>query len=212
MLSTVIDGAAIATVNSAGTEYAQGYIVVTGGRISAIGAGGGPTDARRAGGVDGRGCLATPGLVNTHHHLFQWITRGYATDGTLFEWLSALYPVWAGLDAGLEYTAASAGLGALALSGTSTAADHHYLFPRDGGDLLAAEIEAAQRIGLRFHPTRGSMNLGHSQGGLPPDRVVEDADEILAASQDAVARYHDPSVRLDAADQPGPLLAVLGHR
>jgi cytosine/adenosine deaminase-related metal-dependent hydrolase len=192
MTTVVIDGCAIATVDAGGTEYPSGHVVVTEGRISAVGPGPAPViEGARI--VDGRDCLATPGLVNTHHHLCQWITRGYAPDGTLFQWLTTLYPIWAHLDAGLEYAAASAGLAALALSGCSTSTDHHYLYPHDGGDLLAAEIDAARRIGLRFHPTRGSMNLGQSKGGLPPDNVVEEPDQIYAACQDAVAKYHDPS-------------------
>jgi cytosine/adenosine deaminase-related metal-dependent hydrolase len=191
MATVIIDGCAIATVDPAGAEHARGHLVLTDGRIAAVGAGPAPTiDGARV--VDGTGCLATPGLVNTHHHLYQWITRGFAPDGTLFEWLSTLYPIWAHLDAELEHAAASAGLAALALSGCTTAMDHHYVFPRGGGDMLGAEIEAARRIGLRFHPTRGSMDLGQSHGGLPPDIVVEDREEILAACVDAVVAYHDP--------------------
>ncbi len=188
----VVDGCAIATVDPAGTEYATGHVVIRDGRITAVGEGPAPA-AEGAQHVDGRGCLATPGFVNTHHHLYQWLTRGYAPDGTLFQWLTALYPVWAHIDADLEYTAASAGLAALALSGCTTAMDHHYVFPASGGDLLAAEIDAARRIGLRFCATRGAMNLGRSSGGLPPDEVVEDADRILAACEAAVASHHDPS-------------------
>jgi cytosine/adenosine deaminase-related metal-dependent hydrolase len=190
--STVIEGCAVATVDADGTEYAAGHVVVTDGRIAAVGPGPAPRidGARR---VDGSGCLATPGLVNTHHHLYQWLTRGFAQDGTLFEWLSTLYPIWSHLDEELEFAGASAGLAALALSGCTTAMDHHYLFPARGGDLLAAEIAAARRIGLRFHPTRGSMNLGRSAGGLPPDDVVEDAETILSACAAAVATYHDAS-------------------
>lgn len=191
MASTVIDGCAVATVDARGTEYENGHIVVTDGRIAAVGAGAAAhvEDARH---VDGSGCLATPGLVNTHHHLYQWITRGYAQDSTLFEWLTTLYPIWGHLDAELEYAAASAGLASLALSGCTTSTDHHYLFPREGGDVFGAEVEAARRIGLRFHPCRGSMDLGQSQGGLPPDHVVEDRDAILTACEQAVSRYHDP--------------------
>jgi cytosine/adenosine deaminase-related metal-dependent hydrolase len=192
MASVVIDDCAIATVDAAGTEHASGHVVITDGRIAAVGAGPAP-DVEGARLVDGSGCLATPGLVNTHHHLYQWITRGYAQDSTLFEWLTTLYPIWGQLDAELEYAAASAGLASLALSGCTTSTDHHYLFPRDGGDVFGAEIEAAQRIGLRFHPCRGSMDLGQSQGGLPPDHVVEDRDAILAACEQAVSRYHDPA-------------------
>jgi len=192
MATIVLDNCAVATMDAAGTEYAGGHVVITDGRITAVGAGAAPA-ADGAHRVDATGCLATPGLVNTHHHLYQWLTRGYVPDGTLFEWLTELYPVWAHVDADLEHAAASAGLAALALSGCTTAMDHHYVFPHEAGDLLAAEIDAARRIGLRFHPTRGSMDLGQKQGGLPPDSVVEDRDAILAASEDAVARYHDPA-------------------
>jgi cytosine/adenosine deaminase-related metal-dependent hydrolase len=143
--------------------------------------------------VDGSGCLATPGLVNSHHHLYQWIFRGLAQDATLFEWLVELYPRWARIDEPAVYAAASAGLGWLALSGCSTSSDHHYLFPRGSGDLLGATILAARTVGVRLDATRGSMDLGESAGGLPPDSVVEDLDEILSASKDAVDRYHDPS-------------------
>jgi cytosine/adenosine deaminase-related metal-dependent hydrolase len=188
----IIDGCAIATVDDLDQEYASGHLVIRNGRIDVVGDGPAPAveGARR---VDGSGCLATPGLVNVHHHLYQWITRGYAQDGTLFEWLTALYPVWRHLDTDLEYHAARAALASLALSGCTTTTDHHYLFPRDGGDVFAAEVEAARQIGLRFHPGRGSMDLGQSRGGLPPDDVVEDRDEILAACEHAVATYHDPA-------------------
>jgi cytosine/adenosine deaminase-related metal-dependent hydrolase len=188
----IIDGCAIATVDDLDQEYASGHLVIRNGRIDLVGDGPAPAvdGARR---VDGSGCLATPGLVNVHHHLYQWITRGYAQDGTLFEWLTALYPVWRHLDTDLEYHAARAALARLALSGCTTTTDHHYLFPRDGGDVFAAEVEAARQIGLRFHPGRGSMDLGQSRGGLPPDDVVEDRDEILAACEHAVATYHDPA-------------------
>jgi cytosine/adenosine deaminase-related metal-dependent hydrolase len=188
----IIDGCAIATVDDLDQEYASGHLVIRNGRIDVVGDGPAPAvdGARR---VDGSGCLATPGLINVHHHLYQWITRGYAQDGTLFEWLTVLYPVWRHLDTDLEYHAARAALASLALSGCTTTTDHHYLFPRDGGDVFAAEVEAARQIGLRFHPARGSMDLGQSRGGLPPDDVVEDRDEILAACEHAVATYHDPA-------------------
>ncbi|MGK2882038.1 MAG: 8-oxoguanine deaminase [Mycobacterium sp.] len=188
----VIDGAAIATVNSSGTEFRSGHVVLTDEIITAVGDGPAPeiVGATR---VDGTGCLLTPGLVNVHHHLYQWITRGYAQDGTLFEWLTTLYPLWGRLDAELEFAAASAALGMLALTGCTTTMDHHYVFPHDGGDVLAAEVAAATRIGLRFHPTRGSMDLGESSGGLPPDNVVEDIDAILTACRDAVTAHHDPA-------------------
>jgi cytosine/adenosine deaminase-related metal-dependent hydrolase len=188
-----IDGCYVATCDAAGAEYASGHVVVDGTRIAAVGGGAAPSEYADADRVDGRGCLVTPGFVNTHHHLYQWITRGYATDHTLFQWLTTLYPVWARLDEGLVHDAAAANLGWLALTGCTTSTDHHYVFPRNGGDLLGAEIRAAQQIGLRFHPTRGSMNLGQSEGGLPPDDVVEQHDAILTASAAAIDRWHDPS-------------------
>ena len=188
-----IDGCHIATVDGAGTEHPVGYLVMQGDRIAAVGPGPLPARYADAQRIDGSGRLATPGLVNTHHHLYQWITRGYATDGTLFGWLTALYPVWARLDADLVHASAAANLGWLALTGCSTTTDHHYVFPAGRGDLLEAEILAAGQIGLRFHPARGSMNLGQSAGGLPPDTVVESHDDILAATQQAIDRWHDPS-------------------
>jgi cytosine/adenosine deaminase-related metal-dependent hydrolase len=195
----VITGAYIATSDALSTEHPDGYLVVEGNRILAVGAGAPPEQYRHS--IDGSpiqffdaaGMLVTPGLINTHSHLYQWITRGYATDTTLFGWLTTLYPIWARIDAQLLHDSAAANLGWLALTGCTTSTDHHYVFPKHGGDLLHAEIEAAASIGLRFHPTRGSMNLGASQGGLPPDSVVEEHDEILAATQQAISRWHDPS-------------------
>jgi cytosine/adenosine deaminase-related metal-dependent hydrolase len=190
----VIEGCAVATVDAAGTEHESGHVVVEGNRIVAVGGGPASEDAgKKTWRFDGRGCLATPGLVNCHHHLYQWATRGLAQQATLFEWLVELYPMWAFVDEEIEHAAARAGLAALARSGCSTSMDHHYVFPREVGDLLTAEVEAAREMGLRFHPTRGSMDLGRSHGGLPPDEVVEDRDEILAASEKAIDRFHDPS-------------------
>ncbi|MPY80401.1 MAG: 8-oxoguanine deaminase [Actinophytocola sp.] len=195
MARTVIEGCAVATVDPAGTEYTDGHVVVEDGRITAVGPGSAPDTqgAERANHIDGSGCLVTPGLVNTHHHLYQWASRGLAQDETLFGWLTALYPVWAGIDADITSAAAGAALGWLAKSGCTTSTDHHYVFPHTAGDLLAAEIEAARRIGVRFHPCRGSMDLGKSAGGLPPDDVVEDRDSILAATEAAIETWHDPS-------------------
>jgi cytosine/adenosine deaminase-related metal-dependent hydrolase len=194
MTALVLEGCAIATVDAAGTEHADGHVVVRDGRIAAVGAGSAeiePGEAVRR--VDARGCLATPGLVNCHHHLYQWATRGLAQQATLFEWLTALYPVWARLDGEVERATARAGLAALLRSGCTTATDHHYVFPRGAGDLLAIEIEAARGLGIRFHPCRGSMDLGRSSGGLPPDEVVEDRDAILAACETAIDAFHDPA-------------------
>ncbi len=192
-MSTVLVGGYVATVDPAGGEHPEGYVVVDGGRIVAVGNGPVPDDHAGAERVDTRGCLVTPGLVNTHQHLYQWVTRGYATDDTLFGWLTTLYPVWARIDADVVHASAAANLAWLALTGCSTSTDHHYVFPRGAGDLLEAEITAARAVGIRFHPTRGSMNLGESDGGLPPDDVVERHDDILAASADAVDRWHDAS-------------------
>ncbi|MET0862814.1 MAG: amidohydrolase family protein, partial [Nakamurella sp.] len=192
---TVISGCAIATVDPDGTEYSTGHLVVQGSRIVAVGAG--PADPswreRAEAWIDGSGMLATPGLVNTHHHLYQWITRGYAQDETLFGWLTSLYPVWAGIDEETVEASASANLGWMALSGTTLTTDHHYVFPKNGGDVLGATIAGAQTIGLRFHPTRGSMDLGTASGGLPPESVVESTDVALAATEAALNRWHDSS-------------------
>jgi cytosine/adenosine deaminase-related metal-dependent hydrolase len=193
LTAIVIEGCAIATVDTAGTEHADGHIVIDDGRITAVGAGAAANAPAGARSIDGRGMLATPGLVNCHHHLYQWATRGLAQQATLFEWLVELYPVWAHVDDEIEWAAARAGLAALACSGCSTTTDHHYVFPAGAGDLLEVEVRAAESIGVRFHPCRGSMDLGRSDGGLPPDEIVEDRDAILAASEDAVAHFHDPS-------------------
>jgi cytosine/adenosine deaminase-related metal-dependent hydrolase len=190
----VVEHCAVATVDAAGTEHADGHLVVEDGRIAAVGAGAAPDEARDgARVVDGTGCLATPGLVNCHHHLYQWATRGLSQQSTLFEWLQELYPVWAQIDGEIERAAARAGLAALLRSGCSTATDHHYVFPRGAGDLLAIEVEAAAGLGIRFHPCRGSMDLGRSGGGLPPDEITEDRDAILAACAEAIDRFHDPA-------------------
>ncbi|AXK87506.1 8-oxoguanine deaminase [Nocardia farcinica] len=186
----VLDRCAVVTVDAAGTEYREGHVVVHGNRIGAVAAG--PAPALDVPRIDGRGCLLTPGLVNTHHHLYQWITRGIAADATLFEWLRTLYPIWAGIDEDAVRVAATGALAALARTGCTTTADHHYLFPRTGGDLLGAEIAAAAAVGVRFHACRGSMDLGASDGGLPPDSVVERLDHILTAGAEAIDRWHDP--------------------
>ncbi|WP_019633159.1 8-oxoguanine deaminase [Actinomadura atramentaria] len=190
MNRTVIEHAHVVTV--AGEEHPDGHIVVEDGRIAAVGPGPAP-DAPGAERIDATGRLATPGLVNTHHHLYQWASQGLAPDATLFEWLTTLYRPWARMDAEVVHGAATAGLAWLAKSGCTTSTDHHYLFPRGGGDLFAAEVEAAREVGVRFHPCRGSMDLGASRGGLPPDEAVEDLDTILAATEAAIDAYHDPS-------------------
>jgi cytosine/adenosine deaminase-related metal-dependent hydrolase len=194
MTTFLINGCHVLTMDRARAEYDSGYIAVAGNRITAVGAGSPPAELAAASRViDGSGCLATPGLVNTHHHLYQWATRGRAADSTLFGWLTELYPVWARIDEQIVADAATAALAWLARTGCTTTTDHHYVFPRGGGDVLGATVSAARSVGLRFHPTRGSMDLGESAGGLPPDSVVEDIDSILAATASAIDRLHDPA-------------------
>jgi len=200
MSTLVIDGCAVVTMDGQRTEYGRGHIVLTGNVITAVGQGSAPPASLADSAsdspvtrIDASGCLATPGLINTHHHLYQWGTRGLAADATLFEWLTELYPVWARMDADIVRVVVTAALAWLARSGCSTTMDHHYVFPRSGGDVFGATVAAARQVGLRFHPTRGSMDLGASSGGLPPDDVVEDRDAILLASNAAIEKFHDPS-------------------
>ncbi|WP_037358243.1 8-oxoguanine deaminase [Amycolatopsis orientalis] len=188
-MRTVVENAAIATVS--GPEYRNGHVVLEDDRIAAVGDGAFPGEADER--VDATGCLVTPGLVNTHHHLYQWATRGLAADHTLFEWLVALYPVWAKLDEDITHAAGSAGMARLALSGCTTVADHHYVFPSGGGDQVAALVAARERTGLRLHLVRGSMDRGESDGGLPPDSLVETAEVALLGTEAAIDRYHDAS-------------------
>jgi cytosine/adenosine deaminase-related metal-dependent hydrolase len=201
MASLLIESCeSVVTMNDAGTEIPGGSILVEDGAIAWVGSGAPPKvpdDVQR---VDGRGTVAVPGLVNTHHHLYQTLTRVRAQDQGLFGWLRELYPVWAGVDAEWERAAASVGLAELALSGCSTTTDHHYVFPPGTTGLLEAEIDAAREIGVRFHPCRGSMDLSEKDGGLPPDSVVQDTDTVLSETRDAVLRFHDPS--------PGAMLRI----
>ena len=176
----------VVVMDDAGTEHESGWVLVEDGAIVETGGGAEPeTDARD----DLGGAVVTPGLINTHHHLYQTLTRARAQEADLFTWLKALYPVWAGIDAESEHAAARTGLAELALSGCSTVFDHHYVFPRGGGDLVEAEMTAARELGVRLIPSRGSMDLGESDGGLPPDSLVEDADEVLAETERLAARY-----------------------
>jgi 8-oxoguanine deaminase len=196
----IIDGCrSVVTMDDAGTELADASILIDDGVIKWIGTGGAPARAQPVI-VDGHGLVAIPGLINAHHHLYQTLTRVRAQQGGLFEWLRELYPTWATIDASWERTAAEVGLAELALSGCSTTTDHHYVFPAGAAGLLEAEIEVAAQLGLRFHPCRGSMDLGQSRGGLPPDNVVENIDTILAATDRAIQRYHDPA--------PGSMLRI----
>lgn len=190
----VIENAAIATVDAQDTEYAAGHLVLHGNRIESVGAGPAPSDlqdvVRR---IDATGHLVTPGLVNTHHHFYQWITRGLATDHNLFDWLVALYPTWARIDEPMVRAAAEGSLAMMARGGVTTAMDHHYVFPRGCGDLSGTIIDAARTMGVRFTLARGSMDRGESAGGLPPDFAVETLDGALAATEETVRRHHDAS-------------------
>ncbi|MGZ0712110.1 8-oxoguanine deaminase (plasmid) [Coraliomargarita sp. W4R53] len=194
MNRTIIEHGHIATVDAAGTEYRDGYVVIDRGVIAAVGAGGAPDEWRTGSEIiNAHGCLVTPGLINTHHHLYQWLTRGYAQDSILFDWLTTLYPLWSRIDADLTGAGAAGAMAVLARSGCTTVGDHHYVFPQGSGDIVGALVDAASTVGVRLHATRGSMDLGASQGGLPPDFAVETTDAALRASQEAVERYHDPS-------------------
>ncbi len=182
----------VATCDAQRREIAGGWVAITGGMISAVGdAAESPPPATDR--IDANGCLVTPGLINTHHHMYQNLTRSYAPAlrGGLFDWLTTLYPLWARLDEQGAYLSAWVGLAELALGGCTTSTDHLYVHPRGAGDLITAEISAATELGMRFHPTRGSMSLGQSDGGLPPDEVCQSPDEILAESERLVAAHHD---------------------
>ena len=184
----------VATVDDARTELAGGWVAITGGIVTAVGASTDPEpSAARV--LDATDCLVTPGLINTHHHIYQNLTRSYApaVNGSLFQWLTTLYPRWAYLDEEAAYLSAWVGLAELALGGCTTSTDHLYVHPRGAGDLIGAEIRAAQELGFRFHPTRGSMSRSQKDGGLPPDSVVQDHDEILADSERLILAHHDPA-------------------
>ena len=184
----------VATVDDARREITGGWVAITDGLVSAIG---GPGEEQPAATetLSAAGCLVTPGLINTHHHIYQNLTRSYrpAVNGTLFQWLTTLYPRWALLDEEASYVSAWVGLAELALGGCTTSTDHLYVHPKGSGDLITAEITAARELGMRFHPTRGSMSLSEKDGGLPPDSCVQDDDEILADSERLVAQHHDAS-------------------
>jgi cytosine/adenosine deaminase-related metal-dependent hydrolase len=198
---TLLSNAHVVTMDDDGMEYPDGWILMDDGFIEAVGTGS-PPPAEHFENLGG--ALATPGLVNTHHHLFQTLTRTRAQQADLFTWLRELYPLWARIDYPAEYAAARSGLAELALSGCSTVFDHHYVFPQpDGIELLNAEITAAEELGVRLIAARGSMNLGESKGGLPPDELVEDDDEILNTTEWA-ARKHDfnPGARIQIAVAP----------
>ncbi len=186
-MSTLFANAHVVTMDDDGTELDRGWLLVEDGIVQQVGDGERP----EADEVDDlQGAVVTPGLINTHHHLWQNLTRARAQEENLFGWLKTLYPVWAAIDEEAEYAAARCGLAELALSGCTTVFDHHYLFPPGASGLLEAEIRAARELGVRIVASRGSMDLGESDGGLPPDAVVEHRDDVLAATE-AAARLAD---------------------
>jgi len=181
------------TMDSAHERIPDGGMFIRGNVIEQIG----PTvdlpaEADRM--IDASGMLIMPGLINIHHHLYQTLTRALpgAQDAKLFDWLVRLYPVWGELTDEAVYISTRLGLAELALTGCTTSSDHLYILPNDSTH--DAEIKAARELGIRFHATRGSMSLGRSQGGLPPDHVVEDEDHILKDSQRVIEAYHDPEL------------------
>jgi cytosine/adenosine deaminase-related metal-dependent hydrolase len=199
-VTTLFTSAYLVVGDETGTEHEGGWLLVEDGFVAATGAGERPAADET---VDLGSALVTPGLVNTHHHLYQTLTRARAQEADLFAWLQTLYPVWAGIDAESEYAAARTGLAELALSGCTTVFDHHYLFPPGVEGLLEAEVQAARELGVRIVASRGSMDLGQSRGGLPPDHVVETTDGALAETE-AAARLHEdgPGARVQIVVGP----------
>ena len=179
----------ILTMDDARRELARADVLIRDGVIVDLGSGLSTTGAV----VEARGCVVTPGLVNTHHHLFQTLTRAVpgGQDALLFGWLQTLYPIWARFGPEEMRVSALTGLAELALSGCSLTSDHLYVFPN--GARLEDTIAAAAEIGLRFHPTRGSMSIGESQGGLPPDALTEAEGAILEDCIRVIDAFHDPS-------------------
>jgi cytosine/adenosine deaminase-related metal-dependent hydrolase len=178
----------VVTMDDASSELQDADILIRDGAIVAVGQGLGANGEV----LDCAGCVVTPGLVNTHHHLFQTLTRAVpgAQDAALFGWLSTLYPIWARFTPEHMRVSALTGLAELALSGCTMSSDHLYLYPN--GSRLDDTIEAAGMIGLRFHATRGAMSIGQSQGGLPPDSLVEDEVAILTDCLRVIDAFHDP--------------------
>ncbi|MGH1354144.1 MAG: 8-oxoguanine deaminase [Thalassovita sp.] len=177
------------TMDDLGTELFGADVLIRNGVIVAVGPGLSTTGEV----IEAQGCVVTPGLVNTHHHLFQTLTRAVpgGQDALLFGWLQTLYPIWARFGPEEMFISAQIGLAELALSGCTLSSDHLYLFPN--GSRLEDTIHAATELGIRFHPTRGAMSIGESDGGLPPDSLVEQEEAILSDSIRVVDAFHDPS-------------------
>jgi len=190
----------LVTMNPAREVLNDAWVASKDGMIVAVGTGPVPeliddVPADRFGVHDAAGCVVLPGLINTHHHLYQTRTRAWrdAVDSELFRWLKTLYPVWADLKDEDFFRAAVVGFRELMRSGCTLTTDHHYLFPAGASPhLIDITIEAAAEAGIRFHPTRGSMSRSVKDGGLPPDSVVQDPETILADSERVIAKWHDP--------------------
>jgi cytosine/adenosine deaminase-related metal-dependent hydrolase len=195
-VTTLFANAHVVTMDDERNEHPGGWLLVDDGFVQRVGGGTRP-DADDI--VDLGGAVVTPGLINTHHHLWQNLTRARAQDENLFGWLQTLYPVWGRIDEEAEYAAARCGLAELALSGCTTVFDHHYLFPPGREGLLEAEIRAARELGVRIVASRGSMDLGESDGGLPPDSIVEDRDDVLAATEAAAELADGAQVEIAVA-------------
>jgi cytosine/adenosine deaminase-related metal-dependent hydrolase len=209
-VSLLLADAYVVTMDEVGSEHDGGWLLVEDGLISAVGAGERPAADEIASLGD---TVVTPGLVNTHHHLYQTLTRARAQESNLFEWLRALYPIWAGVDAEAELAAARTGLAELALSGCTTVFDHHYVFPRGRPGLIEAEVQAAQELGVRIVASRGSMDLGESDGGLPPDSLVEDCDDVLVDTERLAHELHEagPGAHVQIAVAPCSPFSVTGQ-
>jgi cytosine/adenosine deaminase-related metal-dependent hydrolase len=209
-VSTLYANGHVVTMDDADGEHPGGWLLVDGETIADVGGGPEPEAEVR---VDLGGAVVTPGLVNTHHHLYQTLTRTRAQEADLFTWLRTLYPVWSRIDAESEYAAARTGLAELALSGCTTVFDHHYVFPRGREGLIEAEVQAAGEIGVRIVASRGSMDLGASDGGLPPDELVEEIDAVLADTERLAAELHEPGpgARVQLAVAPCSPFSVTGR-
>ena len=187
-----VDFDVVATMDAAGREISGGFVLVEGNQILDVGKDATGIEADEV--VRGDGKLLLPGFVNTHHHLYQALFRNVpgASDAKLFDWLVFLYERWKGIDEHAMRVSSTIACSEMLLSGATTTSDHCYLYPKNGGNILAADIEGAQAAGIRFHPARGSMSLSKKDGGLPPDSVVQTEDEILADCQRMIETYHDP--------------------
>jgi cytosine/adenosine deaminase-related metal-dependent hydrolase len=195
-VTTLFANARVVTMDDGGAEHSGGWILVDDGLVQDVGSGARPEADDTH---DLHEAVVTPGLINTHHHLWQNLTRARAQEENLFGWLRSLYPVWAAIDEEAEYAAARCGLAELALAGCTTVFDHHYLFPPGRQGLLEAEIRAARELGVRIVASRGSMDLGESDGGLPPDSIVEERDEVLAATESAALLADGAQVEIAVA-------------